>query len=131
MKEFTMDDFNPKDNPTMTAGGCYQRALFDSKPSWDLNYSDILTNLIQLAGRFVEHYASDLFILWDSFDPKKQPEYYIGETKLFGFRESGVDHNENVIRNYNDNHHYYRKIAAVESVIEGSKITLYYKVFNI
>lgn len=33
------------------------------KGGWRINYSSILSKLIQEAGRWCEHYASDLFIL--------------------------------------------------------------------
>lgn len=59
----------------------------------NLNWSDIQTKLIQLAGAHCERYASDLLIdlrvieSWLKNDDKQ------GEKKfLFGFREYGVDH---------------------------------------
>lgn len=61
---------------------------------WDgVNLSDMCTFLIQQAGRFVEHQASDLFIEWKSveklvLDDGAEP----GDTVfLFGLREDGVD----------------------------------------
>ena len=57
----------------------------------DINYSNILTKLIQLAGRYCESYASDLFIDWRSIDEKLRDGSIESEYHLFGFRELGVD----------------------------------------
>ncbi len=64
----------------------------------NINWSDILTVLIQDAGRFAERHASDLFIGWKtveqfllSADPKELDRTYVF---AFGIYESGVDHNE-------------------------------------
>lgn len=74
---------------------------FDGK--FDINYSSILTFLIQTAGRICKHYASDLFITWSSLEEKlkNNPEYK-GEKFLFGFREMGVDHNAFVLSRLNN-----------------------------
>lgn len=64
----------------------------------DVNYSSILTKLIQEAGSVCTHYASDLFISWESLvnDLKevletKEKETW-NESYFFGFRDMGVDH---------------------------------------
>ena len=65
----------------------------------DVNASSILTKLIQDAGRFAESYASDLFILWESFmDTLKKldkEEIFMGTVfaTSFGIRRFGVDGN--------------------------------------
>lgn len=65
-----------------------------------LNLSAPGTVLINLCGRFAEHYASDLFINWDTLrdlaavHPLSGPERYL---VLFGIRESGVDCNAFVL----------------------------------
>ena len=68
---------------------------------WEVNYSDILTRLIQEAGRFCERYASDLFISWESvlhwIDEAGDDEK---EIFLFGFRQNGVDHNNFILSRY-------------------------------
>ena len=62
---------------------------------WDINYSSILTALIQSAGRYCQHYASDLFIDWSAIDRKlknNDDSYTDGVYEyLFGIRKSGVD----------------------------------------
>lgn len=65
-----------------------------SGDGWNINYSFILTKLIQEAGRWCESYASDLFISWSSIDEKLKKGEDINYTYLFGFRQSGVDHKD-------------------------------------
>lgn len=76
-----------------------------------INDSDILTALIQAAGRYCERYASDLFITWDSVrDSLEKIENGDGnaETFLFGFRENGVDHNAYILSRYNQDSRFAR-----------------------
>ena len=47
-------------NGTIRENGSYS----PSKGKWEINYSSILTKLIQEAGRWTERYASDLFLGW-------------------------------------------------------------------
>lgn len=60
-----------------------------------VNYSSILTALIQEAGRVCVNYASDLFISWESLldeterKMKEKEDFMI--TTFFGFRDQGVD----------------------------------------
>lgn len=60
------------------------------------NYSSILSKLIVVAGKHCKHYASDLFISWNSLLEKANELDATGKgdgfTEYFGFRESGVDH---------------------------------------
>lgn len=65
-----------------------------SSQKWSINYSGILSFLIKEAAK-CEHYASDLFISWESVMEKIQ----CGESfsYFFGFRRMGVDH-ESFIR---------------------------------
>lgn len=86
-------------------------AKADEYGAYDINLSDILTKLIQYAGKYCEFYASDLFISWQhvlNIIEKAEPgNEYI---ELFGFRKSGVDHEE-FIRNGSN---IYRSILAVK-----------------
>ena len=78
---------------TMGAHGCFVEAYPYSKDGrWSINYSSILSDLICKAGRYCKHYASDLFIEWESIKNCLDDPNYEGETYLFGFREMGVDH---------------------------------------
>lgn len=73
---------------------------------YEINYSGILTRLIQEAGRFCEHFASDLFIDWDGVvDYIEHANPGESKTFLFGFRQSGVDHTEFVLSRYSNNGH--------------------------
>lgn len=60
-----------------------------------VNYSRILTILIQEAGRVCVDYASDLFISWESLldeaEKKMKEKANFTLTTFFGFREQGVD----------------------------------------
>ena len=85
-----------------------------------LNYSSILTKLIQTAGRLVDSYASDLAISWKSImndlhnasdavlNPKTDENGELIEAPgvfrksyLFGFRDMGVDDTTFVLNKYN------------------------------
>lgn len=63
-----------------------------SEGKWEINYSSILTKLIQAAGTTCKSYASDLFIDW----PLVVTEINQNEAEeinfLFGFRDSGIDY---------------------------------------
>ena len=53
---------------------------------WDINYSDILSQLIKSAGKYCKRYASDLFIDWKAIDSLLEEgtpinRTWIGETK--------------------------------------------------
>lgn len=63
----------------------------DVNGCWDINYSSILTRLIQEAGRWCRRYASDLFIDWRGIAQKLENGSMTTSSYLFGFREDGVD----------------------------------------
>ena len=95
---------------------------------FDINYSSILTKLIQECGRLCENYASDLFIDWNSIVQKLKDKTMETSTHLFGIREMGVDHNEFILSRYENNGHFakyeYRKIYKLDVVVEGDLITM-------
>ena len=88
-KTYTLDNFKMNTyayHPISTSG------RLNSLGEWEVNYSSILTELIHEAGRYCEHYASDLFIDWEAISNFLDR----GETNterifLFGFRQMGVD----------------------------------------
>lgn len=128
MREYTMDDFKVSRENCKFHDSGYWRYAWQSwynKDGFEVNYSSILTNLIQNAGRWCEHHASDLFIIWNAFEKRLEDINYTGEKLVLGFRESGVDKNENVIKNYNENCHYYRKIITVEIEVRNGRIDMY------
>lgn len=85
--------------------------------AFDINYSTILTKLIQEAGRWCEHHASDLFLYWESLERELSNERYKGDTYVFGFREQGVDSKKEILTNLNTNEYsayYYRAVWQLE-----------------
>ena len=96
---------------------------------YEINYSSILTRLIQEAGRFCEHYASDLFIDWQEITEMLDaaPDI-IHETKLFGFRQMGVDHKAFVYSRYensgNNARYNYRSMWRLDIDADGKEISM-------
>lgn len=87
---------------------------------FDVNYSSILTKLIQEAGRWCESYASDLFIDWISLENKLENREYKGGKFMFGFRKYGVDHAEYILNQLNNgcSSDYYRSVWLLEISVE-------------
>jgi len=97
---------------------------------YDINESTILTKLIQDAGRFCEHYASDLFIDWN--DVLRFCDANTGnEAKkmfLFGFRQNGVDSESAVKNNFMTNdtmaRYKYRALWRLDVETNGDEIRM-------
>jgi len=68
----------------------------------NINISSIWTKLIQEAGRWCKHYASDLFWDFKKIDQKIENGTLETESYLFGFRECGVDHDSFIFSRYNN-----------------------------
>lgn len=85
-----------------------------SEGKFDINYSGILTFLIQAAGRICKHYASDLFISWSSLEKRLSDVNFEGGKFFFGFREMGVDHNVYVLSRLNN----YGKVQMEKDIQE-------------
>ena len=96
--------------------------------TYDLNYSSILTKLIQETGRFCENFASDLFVDWQAVLRCIDTDDQIGDYFLFGLRENGVDHKEYVIhRIANDGRywkHNYRALYRLDIYADGEEIKM-------
>lgn len=108
----------------ISAKGRWEVPIFESRPAWNVNYSSILTQLIQDAGRYTEDYASDLFILWSYLIERElnNPNWQ-GGTYMFGFRECGVDKKETI--EYQIQYpYYYRKVRTLNVVIDGNNIEM-------
>ena len=97
-KIFTIDDFTASNwyRPIESEGTW---STFVEK--WDVNYSSILTELIQNAGRWCERFASDLFISWQTIDNYLKNQTIENKSFLFGFRQSGVDHDTFIFSKFN------------------------------
>lgn len=101
MKNYTVEDFIFT-KEIAVASGSYQYDINDvSKGKWEINYSNILTKLIQIAGSICHFYASDLFIDWCSLEHELTKREIEKKKILFGFRESGVDHTLYVLNRLN------------------------------
>ena len=118
----------------ITETGTWSRSIFGTEMEWNINYSSILTKLIQDAGRYCDAWASDLFIIWKyDVDNRLQNRDTQSFTIKFGFRDTGVDHDDSldtemeyktVETNYKNNHYYYRKIDTLTVTVDGNKITM-------
>lgn len=102
-KNYTLEDFT-LESVIKEETGEWSNGIFSGEKCWNINYSGILTFLIQKAGTICKNYASDLFISWSSLENemKKERKEYAGGKYLFGFRESGVDHDDYVISRLNN-----------------------------
>lgn len=106
MEQKVFEPTSFKEN-TYNKGPHYIAEAYVSPHSDNINTSSILTKLIQEAGRWCRHYASDLFIWWPaalrhmSYDNLSE----VGCTTvcLFGFHEDGVDSGTEICNKYNRN----------------------------
>ena len=102
----TIDDFKMESVLLMARGAWLNKNMYSNGISeegkFDINYSSILSFLIQKAGGICKHYASDLFITWNYIHDKLEDLHYKGEKILFGFREMGVDSNGFVLSRCNN-----------------------------
>lgn len=113
--KYTCDNFKEPtmgDNPIMASG------------RWrygEINYSSILTKLIQEAGRWCENYASDLFTDWN--EVIKVLENGENRSFLFGFRQNGVDNDRCVFGYFEDGggYSYYRSIYRLDIAVEDDE----------
>lgn len=129
MKEYTIDDFKPVlygEKPIVADG-----YLYAESPDANINTSSILTKLIQLAGRYCEHFASDLFLDWQAVQKVlSDPRRYVDldedgwgqKSWLLGFRESGVDHTDFVLSRYHNDgpiaRYEYRKLYKLTLTLD-------------
>ena len=98
MNEWTIEN--------LQVGECYACAIgrWDERTNmWNVNYSDILTRLIQEAGKHCKYYASDLFIDWATICKKLENPECEDEAFVFGFVENGIDNKEIVEEQMNEN----------------------------
>lgn len=102
----TIDDFK-MGSVLFTAEGYWVNANqyyngISEEGKFDINYSSILSFLIQRAGGICKHYSSDLFITWNYIQDKLKDSHYKGDKILFGFREMGVDSNGFILSRCNN-----------------------------
>ena len=105
---------------TITETGSYNPL----EGKWEINYSSILTRLIQEAGRWCESYASDLFVQWKyKIDQKLDNGTLYTDTFVFAFRDSGVDHEE-WYENHKNEYNYYRAVWFLDVLTDKGKIKM-------
>ena len=105
---------------TITETGSYNPL----EGKWEINYSSILTRLIQEAGRWCESYASDLFVQWKyKIDQKLDNGTLYTNTFVFAFRDSGVD-SEEWYENHKNEHNYYRAVWFLDVFTDKGKIKM-------
>lgn len=75
-------------------GQFIEKYPYSKEGRWDINYSDMLSQLIQSCGRYCQRYASDLFIDWQYVVEELEKGEPINEKRIFAIRSYGVDHNE-------------------------------------
>lgn len=106
-KKINFNDIFSKNDNVMNE--TYAKA--DSYGAYNINLSGVLTTLIQYAGKYCEFYASDLFISWQHvLDIIKEAQPGDEHIEVFGFRKSGVDHEEFIKNGSN----IYRSVLAVK-----------------
>lgn len=102
----------------MTTDGAVYHDLLTGIGVTEVNYSSILTRLIQEAGRYCESYASDLFIDWQETLDKTSDDRIKDFSMLFGFRADGVDDARSVF--YHEEHeslYIYRSIWRLDVAV--------------
>ena len=117
----TINDFKPIGTEVLETSGELTVNLFTGERTVGVNYSSILTRLIQEAGRICEFYASDLFIEWRSIVDALEDGSVETGSYLFGFRDSGVDEAKSVLYWYNETTHgreYYSAIWKLDVDVE-------------
>ena len=106
----------------------YSKVIKAEGRDFDINYSSILTKLIQECGRLCESYASDLFITWSRIVRELERETMETSTYLFGIREMGVDHTELILDRYNNYGYHaqyeYRKMYRLDVIVNDDSIIM-------
>jgi len=119
-KEYTINDLKMREVYTDSYGW-----WTTYREKFDVNYSSILTKLIQEAGRWCESYASDLFIDWINVEEKLHNRDYEGGSYVFGFRQYGVDHLEYVLSRLNSgDSKEYRSVWRLDMEVVEDKLTM-------
>ena len=108
-----INDFKPIGTEVLETSGELTVNLFTGERRVGINYSTILTRLIQEAGRICEFYASDLFIDWRSIVEALEDGTIETGSYLFGFRDSGVDEAKSVLYWYNETSHGLEHYSAI------------------
>lgn len=118
----TIDNFKATGLTNEIYRGCGRFSITpDETRTVDIDYSSILTKLIQEAGRWWRRFASDLFIDWLTINKQLEDCTLESGSYLFGFRENGVDHTEFILSRYANEAgacHMYRAIWRLDIEVE-------------
>lgn len=117
--DFPVQTWAKKNAGQLTAYGQW----YDGK--YEINYSSILTVLIQEAGRWCEYYASDLFIWWTCVMRERNVmEENVAKTFCFGMHASGIDNAKTVYERLTGSgwcsDPYYRAVWMVDVTKSGN-----------
>ena len=105
---------------TITETGSYNPL----EGKWEINTSSILTRLIQEAGRWCEHYASDLFVKWKyEIEQKLDNGTLETDTFIFAMYNNGV-HHKKWYENHKNEHNYYRAVWYLDVLTDEGKIKM-------
>ena len=78
----------------ISQGNWIESKPYSKEGRWDINYADMLTQLIQSCGKYCKKHASDLFIDWQNVVELLEKGEDIDELFVFAIRDYGVDHKE-------------------------------------
>lgn len=123
--ELAYKDEQIADLKAALAGIITEKGSFDRlKGKWEINYSSILTRLIQEAGRWCEHYASDLFVQWKCNVDNKLADGTLESGRIiFAMRDSGIDC-EKWYEIHKEESNYYRAVWFLDIVAEQGKLEM-------
>lgn len=133
MRNVSLDSFvkvkGDTDQTIVANGRLYKR--YDNEISVEINYTSIITKLIQEAGKHCNSYASDLFIDLNYLEEAMHNFSIETDSILFGFRNSGVDSDSHIVHSHaitdrlNDNINYtYNSIWRLDIEISEYDETL-------
>lgn len=122
MKNVNLDSFvkvkGDTDQTIVASGRLYKR--YDNEISVEINYTSIITKLIQEAGKYCSNYASDLVIDLNSLEEKMRDFSLETDSILFGFRDLGVDSNDAIINRLDNSINYtYNSIWRLDIDVSG------------
>ena len=105
-----------------------ERGYLNEDGEANVGTSAIFSRLIQEAGRWCEHYASDILVDIDCVRQYlKKPVQNVEKVWRFGFRKNGVDHAGWIDANLKDDsrkYHFYRSIYMLTVATTKTNVTM-------
>ena len=90
---------------------------------WEINMSSIISSLIKTAAKFCDCYASDIFFDLRMIDETLRNGEELKPRYVFGFRDSGVDH-EDWYELHKDDYKYYMEVWFLDVETDNNKIKM-------